>query len=204
MTRIFIYMEGGGDAKEGRASLRQGMDAFLRDLKQKARARAWEWRLVCCGGRGEARRCFRKAWQKMGASDVCMLLVDAEDAVKDASPRAHLRRRDGWNLDFADDRRLHLMVRTMEAWIVADPDALADWYGQGFRRAALPKSADLESVPKHDIESALERATRPTRKGAYHKIHHATHVLAKIDSARVRARCRYCDRLFSILDELFH
>ena len=37
MTNMQIYVEGGGDSKEGRAALRQGMDALLREFKEVVR-----------------------------------------------------------------------------------------------------------------------------------------------------------------------
>ena len=61
MSGITIFMEGGGNTKESRAALRQGMDAFLQPLKQAARDRSWGWNLVCRGPRGEAFRAFSDA-----------------------------------------------------------------------------------------------------------------------------------------------
>jgi len=58
------------------------------------------------------------------------------------------------------------------------------YYGQGFRRGALPKSSDLETVAKADIANALERATEKTRKGKYHKIRHAAKLLEQMDPER--------------------
>lgn len=102
-----------------------------------------------------------------------VLLVDAEGPLKDV-PLAHLCRRDSWNMDSADERAVHLMVETMEAWIVADDDALVAYYGQGFHQNSLPGSNNLESVPKRNIEQSLKAATRNTTKGEYHKIRHAS------------------------------
>ena len=197
MTEITIYMEGGGDSKEGRAALRIGMDGFLAELKQAARNRRWGWKLVCAGSRNDAFRAFRRATERGNAGAV-ILLVDAEETVGQ-SPRAHLRDRDGWEMGFAEENSVHLMVQTMEAWLVADRDALAAYYGQGFRESALPRTSDLESVPKREIERALEAATRATTKGRYHKIRHASQLLEMIRPARVRERCAACGRLLDFL-----
>ena len=91
------------------------------------------------------------------------------------------------------------MVQTMEAWIVADGDALATYYGQGFHRTSLPSSTNLESVPKRDIEQSLKVATRKTTKGEYHKIRHASQLLARINQCRVRERCEGCRRFLDYL-----
>jgi hypothetical protein len=96
---------------------------------------------------------------------------------------------------------IHLMVQTMEAWIVADPDALADYYGQRFRRNALPRTANLETVAKPAVATALNNATRDTQKGVYHKIKHASDLLKRIDRAKVQDRCPRCKRMFTTLGQ---
>ena len=128
---VAIYMEGGGDGGSTKAALRQGMDAMLKQLKQAAREKAMRWQLVCCGPRQEAFLRFRDAVRN-GNDTVVVLLVDAEGPVEQ-EPRGHLLSRDGWNLNFLNDDAVHLMVQTMETWIVADPEALGEYYGQNFQ-----------------------------------------------------------------------
>ena len=175
------------------------MDAFLTELKNAVRRRSWNWKLVCCGGREEAFRAFKNAHEN-GNDAIVVLLVDAEGPVN-GSPSDHLQTRDGWNLNEADDDVVHLMAQVMEAWIVADSEALSRYYGNGFRRNALPTAFDLETVAKVDIDRALRRATQETQKGRYHKIRHASDLLARIDSSRARQRCPHCERLFTLIDE---
>jgi hypothetical protein len=94
------------------------------------------------------------------------------------------------------------MVHSMESWLLADPAALAEFYGQGFRPKALPKIADVETVPKEEIAAALKHATRETQKGPYHKIRHGPGLLGRLDPAQVRQRAKHCDRLFATLETL--
>ena len=197
MSSIKIYVEGGGDGRNGRAALRRGMDAFLGEQKQAATDQGWSWRLICAGSRNNAFNAFRNATMR-GEADVVVLLVDAEAPLR-SGQLAHLHQRDGWATDFADERNVHLMVQTMEAWIVADVDALATYYGQGFRRSALPDATNLEAVPRRDIDRALHAATRRTTKGTYHKIRHASSLLARVSQRRVRQRCEGCGRLLDYL-----
>ena len=197
MSGIAIYMEGGGTGRENRAALRQGMDAFLQSLKEAARNKALRWKLVCCGPRDEAFRGFRNAVSN-GDNEVNVLLVDAEGPV-DQSPRDHLEGRDHWDLGFAEEDWVHLMVQAMEAWIVADSAALAAYYGQGFRVNQLPKAKNLETVAKADVARALDGATRGTRKGPYHKVRHASDLLKRIDASKVRTRCAHCEWMFERL-----
>ena len=199
MTGIAIYMEGGGDGRATKEALRQGMDALLQPLKQAAREKALHWKLVCCGGRNETFRRFRN--EVTTASDTfVVLLVDAEESVH-GSPCAHLHACDGWDMGFADDDAVHLMVQAMEAWIVADLAALRRYYGRGFDEKALPKRLELEEVPKADVTNALQRATRHTTKRCYHKIWHVKDLLARIDVEQVKNRCPHCKRLFEALGQ---
>lgn len=201
MTGVTIYMEGGGNSAGGKRLLRRGMNEFLRELREKVRESRRRWRLVPCGGRQRTYETFANARGHAGKDEIVVLLVDAEAPVTAPTPVEHLRARlgDGWDLRGVDKAQVHLMVQTMETWIVADPDTLAAHYGQEFRANALPAADDLETVAKTALAAALDRATERTQKGRYHKIRHGADLLARIDPAKPRARCRHCDRLFAAL-----
>ncbi len=177
------------------------MNAFLGEAKAAAESLGWRWQLIACGGRDRARRGFLRALENQGAKDVAILLVDAEESLTRA-PIDHLQDRDGWDLSSASERAVHLMVQTMETWMVADPAALAGFYGQGFRASALSNAADLEAVPKSDVARDLREATRGTSKGTYHKIRHVRALLGMIEPAKVRQRCQSCERLFTDLKDM--
>ena len=197
MTQIALYVEGGGDTTEQKVELRRGFDRLLEYVKSSARAKRLGWKLACCGDRRAAYEAFINA-VRTSPGDVNVLLVDSEDPIapetrdpgRDAAARvAHLSQRDGWDLSATRPERVHLMVRCMEAWIVADPDALAVYYGQGFSLTVLPARPNLEEEPKPDVKDKLARATRGTQKGEYGKIKHASQLLQRIDPARVVQRC---------------
>jgi Domain of unknown function (DUF4276) len=92
------------------------------------------------------------------------------------------------------------MVQMVEAWLIADPDTLSDYYGQGFRRNALSRRQDVEAVPKVQLARSLDRATTGTRKGKYAKIRHCADLLGLLNRDRVRRRARHCDLLFTSLE----
>ncbi|HEY0783121.1 MAG TPA: DUF4276 family protein [Thermoanaerobaculia bacterium] len=202
VTEIRIYLEGGGDRSESRAALRQGFSRFLQSLHDLARAKGSGVRVVLCGPRQQAYRDFQAAL-RTNPEALNVLLVDSEEPVSAGSPREHLRKRsqDGWHLDNVAEEKCHLMVQAVEAWLIADPDTLATYYGQGFLRSALPKADDVETVDKSRLHSALAHATEKTRKKRYHKIRHCSDLLARIDPKLVRQRARHCDRLFAVLEE---
>ena len=58
MKGVSLYMEGGGDAAETKATIRQGMSEFLSDLRESARRKKWRWKIVACGSRDAAKDAF--------------------------------------------------------------------------------------------------------------------------------------------------
>ena len=179
MSAVTIYAEGGGNSAA--TKVRNGMNRFLGRLNA-ARARPWRWNLVFCGDRNNAYNKFNTA-RKNNDPGILVLLVDSEGPV-DASPRDHLAMEDRWNLRGVENDRIHLMVEVMETWIVADPEALAAYYGRQFRANVLPTRQNLEEICKAQIINALERATERTRKGRYDKVSHAG-LLARIDQKKL-------------------
>ena len=200
MTKVHIkiFVEGGGDGRNGRAAIRNGMNGFLKEVKEAAdRKKSIKWRLTACGGCNEA---FDKFIHEIGqpTSDFVVLLVDSEGPVR-KPPRPHLKEREHWDLQGVSEDQIHLMIQMMETWIIADVDTLAKFYGNKFRQSALPRAANLENTQKRDVERALAHATRGTTKGEYKKIKHAKELLEGLDPKVVSKRCPSCERLFSVL-----
>lgn len=204
IREIAIYVEGGGSTGQTLIPFRTGMLAFLKPFMDEVRRRRIRCNVVACGGRQEAYDAFVNKLRRE-PEVYSVLLVDAEEPVaKDASPWTHLagRKGDHWACpEGADDARCHLMVVTMEAWFLADPDTLKDHFGGNFDEKKLPPANQAETRPKHVIEDALRQATRNTKAGEYKKIRDGAKLLEKIDPAVVRKHCKWCDRLFTGLGE---
>lgn len=130
-----------------------------------------------------------------------ILLVDSESAVT-GDARDHLRSQDRWDLEGLSEEQAHLMVQTVESWLIADPETLAEYYGKDFRASALPKRKDVEAIDKRTALSSLERATEQTSKGKYHKTRHTPDLLERIRPEVVRRRAKHCDRLFTSLEKV--
>lgn len=202
MSAVTIYMEGGGSGPEGKAALRQGMDSFLNRLKEAAAARSWRWNLVPCGGRGDAFNAFRQAAQE-NVEGIAVLLVDSEGPVPSDKPfREYLEENDRWDLSFASEDEIHLMIQIMETWIIADKKALANYCGEGFRKDELPNAQDMEGVSRSEVGRALEAAIGGSSRGRYHKIKHASDLLRQMNPDTVQDRCPACRRLFETLAEV--
>ncbi|MDI7268717.1 MAG: DUF4276 family protein [Myxococcota bacterium] len=224
MVAVRIYVEGGGDQRATLAECRRGFSEFFRKVVPGRSPR-----VVPCGGRNAAFDRFRTALCD-GGDATPLLLVDSEAPVAPAAVAAspasanaadtsrggqhadtagrtawdHLKRADGWERPAgASDEAAHLMVQCMEAWLLADRDALARFYGQGFHAGALPGQADVEAIAKQDVLGALAKATRGTKtKGEYHKTRHGFDLLALVDPGRVVGASRHARRLVETIAEL--
>jgi hypothetical protein len=88
----------------------------------------------------------------------------------------------------------------MESWFLADQKILAKFYGQGFNPNTLPKQANIEKIPKNDVNQGLDAATRHTKtKGKYHKTRHGFDLLAQIDPHKVRQASEFAENICIIL-----
>lgn len=196
MIPVRIYVEGGGDTWPTRTACRQGFsDFFGKILPPGCRPR-----IIAAGGRNEAYQSFCTALKQGGA--FVMLLVDSEDPVPaKMAVWVHLKTRDGWDQPKpASADHAHMMVTCMEAWFLADTQALAAYYGQGFLTNSLPKNPDVEKIPRGDIVAALEHATRNTRtKGQYHKTRHAFQILGSLDPDKVARASSHASHLYAVL-----
>ena len=179
-----LYVEGGGDRKPLRTECRQAFRAFL----QKAGLAGRLPGIFASGGRQQAYDDFRHELGASRGDDSVVLLVDSEGPIAtDAERWRHLKDRDGWGKPAgAAEDQVHLMVRCMEAWFLADRAALAEYFGDGFSENSLPRRADVEEVSKQDLERGLNAATRNSRpKGAYRKGRDSFAILADLDPDKV-------------------
>ena len=199
VKEVRIYIEGGGDGKNSKASLREGFSNFFKELKVIARNNQIKWDIVMCGSRNNTFKDFKNAI-KAHPNAFVVLLVDSE-APANKPPWEHLKWRDDWESPNGYNTHCHLMVQSMEAWFIADIDALKKYYGQGFKENAIPKNQNVEKIPKDSLEPSLKAASCNTTKGEYRKIQHAAKLLEMINVDKVRKASHYCDRLFITLNQ---
>lgn len=194
---VTVYVEGGGNVRATKKRCRQGFSALFRKAGLSGRMP----RVFAAGGREDAWHDFRTALAGAEENDFIVLLVDSEARVADgATPWGHLRERDRWiRPEGATEENAHMMVQCMESWFLADMDALAGFFGDGFNSGALPRRPDVENVSKRDLERGLRRATRPSSKGEYHKGRHSFEILAAVDPGRVIAASPHAKRLVDTL-----
>ncbi|HLM66378.1 MAG TPA: DUF4276 family protein [Longimicrobium sp.] len=198
MSEIRVYVEGGG-GKDSKARMRQAFSQFFSAPRVRAHQKRKPLRVIPCGSRDDTFKAFR-AGVRDHPEDYVFLLVDAEQEVG-GKPREHLAAREPWDLSFAADDQCHLMAQVMESWFLADPDALARFYGRQFGIKQIPPRKNVEEVPKSEVEAILKSSTAKTQRGEYHKIRHGAPILESLNPDRVRSRAPHCDRLFGALQE---
>ena len=197
-TEVRVYIEGGGTYRGDRRPLRE---AFTKLLGGVVGDRP-KPRMIACGGRGNAFAEFQVALRS-NKDALCLLLVDSEGPVTPGTdPWTHVKERRGdlWERPAAvEENQLHFMVQMMEAWIVADVEALSRYYGKGFDAKALPYER-LEDVSKDDLEKKLTKATKTTSKKGYEKSDGMV-LIGCVAPSRVENACAYARRFFDRLRE---
>ncbi|MGH2457745.1 MAG: DUF4276 family protein [Chloroflexota bacterium] len=201
VDEVRLYIEGGGSHNETKIRLRQGFRQFFNGLVTLARANQVEFRIVMGGSCLEAFKLFR-AHIRSRSGAFSVLLVDSEgpigESLAECLPDPH-----AWRALELPDQHCHLMVQAMEAWLLADIECLKNYYGQLFEGNSIPpEGSDVESLSTDSLIDILEKATRHTRKGVYHKIRHASELLEKIDATKVRQSSAHCDRLFTVMSDV--
>ena len=198
---VRVYIEGGAEGKTADSDFRRGWKKFLNEIHELAREYGYRSLEVVRGkGRGNAFDRFIKH-KNVWPDDLSVLLADSEMAVPaGASVWKIVSDRDKWKKPaWATDRHLYLMVHFVETWLLTDQDALKQFFDGRLNVKVLP-STNLENRSKNEIENALRRATKDTKKGAYR--HGQAHeIIELVNPERVKT-LQHGNRLFTTLGEL--
>lgn len=203
---VKLYVEGGGDTNSLRSACREGFKTFLEKTGMKGQMP----RIVACGSRRDAYDSFCTAVKN---NEQAFLLIDSEAPINsehetgDPSkwrPWTHLNKREGdeWTMpENATDTNCHLMTQCMETWLLADRNALADFFGQGFKASKLPNSANaIETVPKQTIYDSFKQATNDCKtKSKYGKGEHSFKLLSLINPDKVIAASPWAKRFIDTI-----
>ncbi len=86
----------------------------------------------------------------------------------------------------------------MEAWLVADRDALHGYFGRGFNENRLPGQSEPEQIPPNRLESSLKDASAGCSR-QYAKGTVSFQILGLVDASNVEERCSHAKALFDYL-----
>ena len=194
---IKIYIEGGGEGKDLDSRFREAWTRFFiaaglaghmpRPVRGKGRANTFDL--------------FSTAVHNSKANEMPLLLVDSEEAMApNTTVWQHLKTRDNWDKPpAAADEQAYLMVQVMETWLLADPEALREYFGSDFKSKKLPIRADLEAVPKLVVFDALDKATAECDEKQYAKGKISFEILGKISPEKVKGKCPHAKKLLDFL-----
>lgn len=193
--RVQVYVEGGGPTRSG--DLADECRKGFATLFEKAIGRRIG--ITACGGRNQAYDAFATAVRQR-KYDLAILLVDSEEVLGAGDPWTHLAHRDKWARVGAP---AHLMVVCMEAWLLADHQALHEHFGSTFDDGKIPRWPKLWEVNKDALYGALKDATKGSKKGGpYDKGRDSFKILARVDPKRLEA-CAHANGLFDDLRRRF-
>ena len=196
--RLSVYVEGGGKGKALRSECREGFAKFFSKAGVKGRLP----KVFPCGSRENTFADFRHAIARPDKNKFYLLLIDSEGRVPTGQhPWLYLKQQDGWERpDGATDDAAHLMVQFMETWFLADKKNLAAYFGPEFNDKALPNNPKIEEIPKKDVLTGLESATRQCKpKGMYKKGRHAFKILSGTDPHKVQKASPHAKNLIELL-----
>jgi hypothetical protein len=155
-TEIRIYFE-------GNRLLSSGFSAFFGQLSRLARDRQIKFRLISAGSGSAACRDFGIALKTHG--EAWNILLKDSEGPSHENLSTSLCQQLEWDESQAES--IFWMVEMMESWFHADKEALEEFYGRGFNRNALKSNRKVEDIPKKDLKTGLQNATRKTRAGDY-------------------------------------
>ncbi len=185
MVSAFIYLEGGASGPNSK-SLDIRCERAFHKLLDRMGFTGRKPRLVACGGRGNVYKDFCRALCSRGSSYIAMW-IDSEEPMADVEQAwkhlAEVTTVAAWEKpNGAADDHLLFMTTCMETWIVADRAVLREHYKHNLNENPLPHTNGLEAKPRHDVQLALETATKDC-KNAYAKGKRSFEILEKLDPA---------------------
>lgn len=201
--RAYIYIEGGASGPNSKNLTIRCQQAF-RTLLDRMGIKGKKLRLKACGGRNSVYDDFCTAHRTNRGGYVAMW-IDSEDPMPNIEQAwkhlAEVTTVSAWTKPHgaADDQVL-FMTTCMETWIVADRAALQEHYKQKLNVNPLPHTNGLESKQRHEVQQALETATKEC-SNAYAKGRRSFDILEKLDPVVLKKHLPSFVRIVRILDD---
>lgn len=182
--KILLFVEGDSDTTNG--NLRQGLESLL-----KCRISKKMPTIILGGGKTQT---IKKFLKNERACDEALLLVDLDvddtNIDKDLIDNNLVERK-------AD---VFYMIHEMDAWFLSQPDVLDSFYGldaQGKKISEKIPKRPAKDIPNPD--ELLQKITKTTKRGSYHKISHAVALLQRIDPHQLEKDFQDFDNLITRL-----
>ncbi len=191
--KVLLCVEGGGEINATSNIFRNNFARFF----AKSLPGHDQIKVQACGGRDDTIALFNRAVREKVA-DVILLLVDSDGLVPDGmSAKEYLRSKTSRLWANAKEDQIHLMVQCMEAWFLADREALAEFYGQTVSKSKWLRRTDIERI--EDAEELLKKATK--NSGKEYVKSHGFFLIGMVNPDKVRKVAKHCDRLLRKLEQ---
>jgi hypothetical protein len=170
-TKSILFIEGEPNTSNG--DLRQG---FTKLLERKLKGRLPKMLL----GAGKKQTIDKFKNNRLEAS-MFLLLVDldgTEDKIEaDLEENELSENRDN----------VFYMIQEMENWFLSQPNILDEYYGKDIvtKKSMSQKLSKKPAVEIENPDKELQRITKNTAKGEYHKIKHAVELLKLLDATKL-------------------
>ena len=182
--KILLFVEGDNDTTNG--SLRQGLASLLeRRIGKKMPT------IILGGGKSQTVHKFLK--NKRDCDEALLLVdLDADDTNIDKDLKEYK----------LEERQTDVfyMIHEMDAWFLSQSDVLDKYYeldGQGKKISEKIPKRPAKDIPNPD--ELLQKITKTTKRGSYHKIHHAVALLQRIDPHQLEKDFQDFDNLITRL-----
>jgi hypothetical protein len=176
MDKVLI-IEGTTDTTNG--DLRM---AFARLLEQKLRGKMP--RIIM--GNGVKKTVDKFLNQPQTGQPFLLIDLDAETSQRDRVLQEY---------DLVDKAEtVFFMIQEMEAWFLSQPNVLKEYYQEDFSKKFNRPPQSIASPCEE-----LQRITKQTKKGAYHKVKHGVALLPRLD---LTALCSDFDDVKNLINQL--
>ncbi len=176
---VILFIEGTNDDTNG--DLRNGF-ATLLEKRLKGRMP----RIVM----GEGKEQTIKKFQNEKRTTKKFLLIDLDAPKEKRTEVLHeLKLQD-------EEANAFFMIQAVEAWFFSQPEILDEWFGEAISKKIPNK--DPQEISKPDEE--LQKWTRLSPKGKYHKVRHAVELLKQLDVKKLQKDFPDVEQLFSTLN----
>lgn len=189
MTILHIILEGGGNYKANKRHLRIAFDRLVYKICAPKRPGSVKIEIHPAGGQHEAiSHFFKKHIENRNSPQIkTILLVDAEEPRKDDRPTKHLEIvHAARKIEFSTEHEsnVYLMQITMEAWLLADHQALELYYCPETLKliqSKCPEGTITDQFRKTQLFDILQEANSYKHGRNYDKIKDGHEILQRMN-----------------------
>lgn len=183
-AKTILFVEGEPNSPNG--DLRQGLCKLL-DQKLKGKLP----KIILGGGKSQTINKFKTIEL---AAEQFLLLVDLDKG------QDYIQKDLEDNGLSTNSNNVFYMVQEMESWFLSQPEILDKFYGKDNNgKLVSEKQAKRKVIDIAEPDKELQKLTKNTKKGEYHKVKHAVELLKLLDANKLEKEFSEFERLIAKL-----